>query len=309
MTCEGVALFVRPVGKDRAGLRVNEGADAAGAEIIHNAVVLAHPQSGVEKPYFRLPVFPLDHGGGNTEGIHGFRVDHRHLRSLLNDLLQHGALFVDGLNGLLQGGVIPYTVKMDAPAEGGVDGLDNIVRVLVRKLFEHGQSLLRHLVPAADADHIPLEHVPELFIGAVFILQHIGVFRIVHPGIIAQADPLGDKGVPVRVVLPLKAVVEILVVIGAEPLQTEVHIPAEGAHIFFIRHLLRCFVTGDDLVDLPFFVTAVVILAVPVFEADLIVNFSSELTQHGNPHSFLFVRKSTFFAVYSTNLLPTSSGQ
>ena len=301
-------LFVRPVGEDHTGLRVDEGADAAGAEIVDNAVVLAHTECGVKEPHLGLPVFAFDDSSGNTERVHRLRMDDRHLRPLIDDLLQHCPLLVDGGKGFLNGVIIFDAVKMNALAESGVNGLYDIVRVLVRKLSELLHGLLGDLVPVAYTDHVTLEHVPELLVGQILVLQHIGVFGVVHPGIVAQAYAFGDEGIAVSVILPLKAKVEILVVIGAVLLQAVIHVPAESAHIFLIRHLLRCFVAGDDLVDPALVAATVVIFAVPVFEADLVVYFSPEFTEH-RTHTLLSVRNSTFFAVYSTNLLPANCRQ
>ena len=154
------------------------------------------------------------------------------------------------------------------------------------------QSLLSGLFILADAQHIPLEKVLELLVSEVFVFKHIGVFRVVHPGVKAHSYPLGYKRCPIFVIFPLKPELKILIVIRAVFHQAMGHVPLQPPDVSLVLQLLRAFVLADDLIHLPVLAVIMVALAVPGLETDLSVNLSPELTQHWT-HSLSLCGKNT----------------
>ena len=78
-----MALFVRAVGADAPGLRIDECADAAGAEVVDDAVTAADAQRGMKQPH--LTVGQDD--GRDAQRVDRLRVDAGERLALLDDLL------------------------------------------------------------------------------------------------------------------------------------------------------------------------------------------------------------------------------
>ena len=91
------ALFVRAVGADAPGLGVDERANAAGAEVVDDAVAAADAQRRVEQPHAAV----CQDDRRDAQGVDRLRMDARQLLPLLDDLLKNRAVrAVGGVCGL-----------------------------------------------------------------------------------------------------------------------------------------------------------------------------------------------------------------
>ena len=276
------ALFVRAVGADAPGLGVDECADAAGAEVVDDAVAASDAQRRVEEPHTAV----CQNDRRDAQGVDRLRMDARQLLPLLDDLLKDRAVrAVGGVCGLGVG-VVRDRLGVHALAEGGVDGLDDVARVRLRKIAQGLEGGGRRLRAFFDAQHIAAVKVAELLVREVLVFEYVRVFRIVHARVVAHADALRDEPVPVGGILSLIAEEEVFIIVRAIAKQAPDHVAPQTVQALFVAQYIHAAVLGDGLVQIPPLAVVVVCLAVPGLKTDLSVDFAPQFFQHGDHAPF-----------------------
>ena len=186
----------------------------------------------------------------------------------------------------LEIGVVADGLRMYALAEGGVNGLDDVIRVRLREIAQCLERGGRGLRAFFDAQHIAAVKVAEFLVRQVLVLEQVRVLRVVHARVVAHAHALGDEAVAVGGVLPLVAEEEIFIIVRAVPEQAPDHVAPQTVQALFVAQHVHAAVLGDGLVQIPPLAVVVVCLAVPGLKTDLSVDFAPQFFQHGDHAPF-----------------------
>ena len=170
--------------------------------------------------------------------------------------------------------------RMYALAEGGINGLDDVVRVCLREIAQRLERGGRGLRAFFDAQHVAAVKIAELLIRQVLVLEHVRVLRVVHARVVAHAHALGDEAVAVGGVLSLIAEEEVFVIVRAVAEQAPDHVTSQTVQALFVAQHVHAAVLGNGLVQIVPLAVVVVRLAVPGLKADLAVDFASQFFQH-----------------------------
>ena len=180
----------------------------------------------------------------------------------------------------LEIGVVADGLRMYALAEGGINGLDDVIRVRLREIAQRLERGGRGLRAFFDAQHIAAVKVAEFLVREVLVLEQVRVLRVVHARVVAHAHTLGDEAVAVGGVLSLVAEEEVFVVVRAVAEQAPDHVAPQTVQALFVAQHVHAAVLGNGLVQIVPLAVVVVRLAVPGLKADLAVDFVPQFFQH-----------------------------